>query len=329
MSVIFLRRLACGAAVALPLALSACSSGSGSTDSSATSESAVAANCPGAPVNVVVSVDQWGDIVRDLGGDCATVTTIIAGSSLDPHDYEPSPADAAKFVDAQLIVINGGHYDEWAAQLAASSAPDAPVVEALADGDEDHQEHEGEEHGEHEADGVNPHVWYSPDAVTATADAVTAKLSELSPDAAAYFEERRGEFAESLQPYDALIEQIRSGAAGKTYAATESVFDDMATAVGLTNRTPEGYQVAASNESDPSPADLDAFTRLLSDKGVDVLIYNIQTEGSVPQQLRTAAESAGVPVVEVTESVAPGAETFQSWQVTQLDALAKALGVAS
>ena len=58
-----------------------------------------------------------------------------------------------------------------------------------------------------------------------------------------------------------------------------------------------------------------------------VLIYNTQTEGSVPQQLRAAAEKAGVPVVDVTETVAPGADSFEAWQVAQLTALAKALGV--
>ena len=35
-----------------------------------------------------------------------------------------------------------------------------------------------------------------------------------------------------------------------------------------------------------------------------MLIYNRQTEGAVPEQLRAAAEQAGVPVVEVTETVA-------------------------
>jgi zinc/manganese transport system substrate-binding protein len=102
----------------------------------------------------------------------------------------------------------------------------------------------------------------------------------------------------------------------------------MASAVGLVNRTPAGYQTAATNESDPSPADLDAFIRLLGARGVDVLIYNVQTEGSVPQQIRAAAEQAGVPVVDVTETVPPGTTSFQTWQVDQLSALAKALGVS-
>jgi len=317
-----LRILAAGLVLAAPFGLTACAGGSESAQSTATT--GASGPCPVTPVNVVVSVDQWGDIVSELGGDCARVTTVLASSAVDPHDYEPAPSDAAKFDGAQLVVINGGHYDEWAAKLAASSAPDAAVIDALEAGGAEHGE---EGHGEgHDAE-PNPHAWYSPAAVTAVADAVTAELGKLAPDAAGYFDERRTAFTETLKPYDDLIDSIKASASGKTYAATESVFDDMAAALGLVNRTPEGYQVASANESDPSPADLDAFLRLLADKGADVLIYNVQTEGSVPQQIRTAAEQAGVPVVEVTETVPPGSTTFESWQVNQLTALAKALGV--
>jgi zinc/manganese transport system substrate-binding protein len=107
------------------------------------------------------------------------------------------------------------------------------------------------------------------------------------------------------------------------------VFDLMAQALGLTDKTPAGYQTASANESDPAPADLSAFRQLLAAKGVDVLIYNTQTEGSLPEQIRDAAEQAGVPVVNVTETPAPGTVSFEAWQVDQLTALAKALGVST
>jgi zinc/manganese transport system substrate-binding protein len=94
------------------------------------------------------------------------------------------------------------------------------------------------------------------------------------------------------------------------------------------NATPPGYRAASANDSDPSPADLEAFRRALADRRIDVLIYNTQTEGSVPEQIRAAAEAAGVPVVKVTETVPPGTTSFETWQVAQLTALAKALGVA-
>lgn len=332
-----LARLVVGVLLASPALLVGCSS-SGDEEAAPPSD---APPCPTSPVEVVVSVDQWGDIVSELAGACANVTTLLAGSSVDPHDFEPSPADAAKFEGAQLVVINGGHYDEWADKLARSSAPDAPVIDAVSVGGSGGADHEGEspeEHaahgdgdgGEHDhggADGGNPHVWYRPATVTAVADAVTAELTKLVPAAGQYFAERRSAVAAAFAPYDDAVARIKAGAAGKTYAATESVFDDMAEALGLRNTTPSGFAAAASNETDPSPADLDAFLNLLRDRGADVLIYNTQTEGSVPEQLRAAAESAGVPVVEVTETVAPGAESFEAWQVNQLTALAEALGV--
>ena len=79
---------------------------------------------------MVVSVDQWGDIVSELGGSCTNVKTVLASSSLDPHEYEPSPADAVSFTGAKLVVVNGADYDSWASKLAASSAASARVVNA-------------------------------------------------------------------------------------------------------------------------------------------------------------------------------------------------------
>ncbi len=311
-------------ALALTLLLSGCGSNrtaespspadtSAKADTTASAAPGSASACPTAPVDVVVSVDQWGDIVSELGGACTNVRTVLASSSVDPHDYEPSPADASSFAGAQLVVVNGADYDHWASDLAANSAKNAPVISAAE--------------VTRTADGANPHLWYNPAAVTAGADAVTAELSKIDPAAAGYFTERRAAFTATMQPYSALSEKIKAGATGKSYAATESVFDYQAEALGLVNKTPEGYQRAAANESEPTPADIEAFRKALGDKQIDVLIYNTQTEGSIPEQIRAAAEANGVPVVEVTETVAPGETTFVSWQDKQLDALAKALGV--
>jgi len=277
------------------------------------STAAAPAPCPVAPVNVVVSVDQWGDIVSDLGGQCTAVKTVLASSSVDPHDYEPSPADAALFTGAQLVVINGAGYDSWAAKLAATSAQNTPVVDA------------GKVTAT--AEGANPHLWYSPPAVTAVADAVTAELSKLQPKAADYFRNQRVAFTTALDPYNELINKIKTGVAGKSYAATETVFDYQAQALGLVNKTPAGYQSASANESDPAPADIADFTTALADHQIDVLIYNTQTEGSIPEQIRAAAQQAGVPVVNVTETVPPGVTSFETWQDDQLTALGRALGV--
>jgi zinc/manganese transport system substrate-binding protein len=311
-------RASVAVAVALALAATGCSTGQPNASEPARTvgtpgATTAAASCPTAPVPVVVSVDQWGDIVSELGGGCASVKTVLASSSVDPHEYEPSPADAASFTGAKLVVVNGAGYDPWASKLAASAAG-AQVLSAAA--------------VTKTPDGANPHLWYLPSAVSAVADAVTAELSKLDPRAGDYFSQRRSQFTGAMAPYTDLIAKIRTAAAGKSYAATETVFDYQAQAVGLVNKTPEGYQRATANGSDPSPADIDAFRTALAGRRVDVLIYNTQTEGSIPQQIRSAAEQAGVPVVNVTETVPPRQTSFEGWQYAQLVTLGKALGVA-
>jgi zinc/manganese transport system substrate-binding protein len=271
--------------------------------------------CPGDVVDVVVSVGQWGSLAKDLGGDCATVTTVVSSGATDPHDFEPSVADIAAFSDAGLVVVNGAGYDTWASD-AVANLDERPVVVDAA-----------EVVGV--AEGEDPHLWYEPDAVEQVGTAVSDRLTAASPGAAGYFADRRTAWDAELADYDATIGQVRARAAGHTYAATEAVFDRMAAAVGLTDGTPEGYRRAASNESDPAPGDVTAFERALGDGSIDVLVYNTQTSGSIPEQLRASAEEAGVPVVEVTESMPDAAGSFFAWQQAQLEALSDALAGAS
>jgi zinc/manganese transport system substrate-binding protein len=274
------------------------------------------AGCPADVLDVVVSVGQWGDLVRSLAGDCANVTTVVDSSAVDPHDFEPTTGDLARFEDADLVVLNGAHYDHWAEAAVANLDPGPTVVDAA---DVVGARGPG-------GDAVNPHLWYSPADVQQTAEAVTAALVGLSPAASSYLAARAADWTATLAPYRDEVAVLRASAAGRTYAATESVFDLMAAAIGLADVTPAGYRAAAGNGSDPAPGDIAAFEAALADGTVDVLVVNTQTEGSVPGQLRRAAEADGVPVMEVTESVPAGAGSFAAWQLHQLRQLSQALG---
>lgn len=294
-------------AAALAVALLGTAVGCG-TDSGSASEPR--GDCPTEPVEVAVTVNPWGEIIKRLGGDCARVTTVVA-SSTDPHDFEPAPMDIARLTTARLVVLNGLGYDEWARRAVGALDRRPEVVDA------------GEVAGRRAGD--NPHVWYSPDVVRATSDAVTARLKKISPGAGGYFDARRADWERSLGPYDAEIDRIRSVAAGRTYIATEPVYDDMAAALGLRDVTPEGYRRAVMNGSEPAPGDVEEFRSILQRRAADVMVFNTQTEGSLTSRLRSSAQSSGVPVVEVTETVPEGTSSFVDWQVRQLRALAKAL----
>jgi zinc/manganese transport system substrate-binding protein len=311
------------------LVLAGCSE-SGSADSGAAVRSGDADACPGEVVEVAVSVGQWSDLVGHLGGACATVTTVVASSAVDPHSFEPDTADIAAFSGADLVVVNGAGYDGWAEAAVENLDPAPALVDVAAvaglEGDDSAEDHAEETHADEAGHGgADPHLWYEPELLPEVAAAVTQELRTLSQDAAGYFDEQAAAWAQELQPYLDAVESLRAEADGRTYAATETVFDRMAAALGLTDATPEGYRRAAGNESEPAPGDLTAFEAALADGSVDVLVYNTQTRGSIPEQLRAAAEDAGVPVVEVTESPTDADGSFVAWQLAQLSALSDAL----
>jgi zinc/manganese transport system substrate-binding protein len=300
----------------LPLALAALLLAGCTGDSEPANGAAVASGdpkaCPGEVVDVVVSVSQWSDVVRQVAGDCANVTTIVASGAVDPHDFEAGTADLAAFSDAELVVVNGADYDSWAESAVATLDP-APAVLRAADV------------VDAPAAGRDPHLWYEPEIVHAMGPAVADALAALSPDATTYLQQRAAAWQADLRRYTDAVVALSSTASGRTYAATETVFDRMAAAVGLVDVTPEGYRRAVSNRSEPAPGELAAFEAALAGGSADVLIYNTQTSGSVPEQLRSAAEDAGVPVVEVTESPSDVNGSFVAWQLAQLSALSDAL----
>jgi zinc/manganese transport system substrate-binding protein len=298
---------AAAATVAVLAALAGCSDG----DAGPVTATGDPSNCPGEVVDVVVSVAQWGSIVDQLGGDCTNVTTVLGSGGGDPHDHEASTGDIAAFAHAELVVYNGADYDPWAADAVAGVSPRPAVLEVA--------ELAGV------ASGQDPHLWYEPELVPRFADAVTEELTALSADAAPYLQQQRQLFTTELQPYVEALARLRELSPGRTYAATEPVFDRTARAVGLADGTPEGYRDAVGNEGEPAPGDLAEFVTALADGRIDVLVYNSQTAGSLPEQVRTAAEDAGVPVVEVTESAPDDEGSFVEWQVDQLEQLSDAL----
>jgi zinc/manganese transport system substrate-binding protein len=80
------------------------------------------------------------------------------------------------------------------------------------------------------------------------------------------------------------------------------------------------------NDTEASAADIAAFERDLREKRVRVLIYNSQATEALTQRMLKLAQQSQVPTMSVTETQ-PAGETYQTWMLTQLDALGAALAV--
>src|SRR5947209_20578718 len=73
----------------------------------ATELSSVGATTSGDPLQVVAAENFWGSIASQLGGERVHVSSVITSPATDPHDYEPTAADARTMAGAKLAIVNG------------------------------------------------------------------------------------------------------------------------------------------------------------------------------------------------------------------------------
>ena len=283
-------------------------------------------------ISVVASTNVYGSIAEAIGGDLVTVTSLISSAAQDPHSFEASAQDQLALSKADLVIENGGGYDPFIDTLLEASATDVPVVTASeasglleSDGEpaEDataDDDHEGHDHIE----GFNEHVWYDFHGVGHVAEAIADQLSSIDAGNAATYTANYEAFSAQLETLEETAEALHSTTEGLGVAITEPVPLYLLTEAGFTNQTPEAFSEAIEEGTDVAPAVLQQTLALFSSKSVALLAYNSQTASAETEQVRTAAEAAGIPVVEFTETMPDGAD-YVSWMTDNLDAISAAL----
>lgn len=302
------RRMAAAAALATSIALvSACSTAGGSTGPGA----------GGRVIDVVAAENFWGSIASQLGGKHVHVTSIITNPNTDPHSYEPTAGDARTIAIAQFVIENGIGYDPWAARLVAADQSSAQKVLDV-----------GTLLGV--PAGGNPHRWYNPTDVRAVINAITAHYIKLDPADTTYFEQRRTYFTTvALRPYYALIAAIKAKYAGTPVGASESIFAMLAPALGLKLITPYSFLRAISEGTEVSAADKQTIDNQIKHHLIKIYVYNSQNVTPDVQTQVAAARSERIPVTTITETLAPPTDTYQAWQVRQLEGIEAALAAAT
>ncbi|YCK83578.1 zinc ABC transporter substrate-binding protein [Arthrobacter sp. D3-18] len=285
-------------------------------------------------IEVVTSTNVYGDVVKAIGGDKVDVNAIITKTSQDPHSYEATAQDKLLISKAKLVVENGGGYDEFLHKIADETKVgheniiSAVEISGLAPEEEGHaaesssaEAHSEEEHAHGE---FNEHVWYNLDAMGKLADAVAVKLGSLDSESASTFTANADSFKAKLSELTGKLGDIKAGNEHAPVAVTEPVPLYLLEAAGLENKTPEAYSAAIEEETDVPPAVLKETTDLVSAKSVRLLAYNQQTEGPQTESVKRAAENAGVPVVNFTETLPDGKDYLQ-WMADNVESISAAL----
>jgi zinc/manganese transport system substrate-binding protein len=216
-------------------------------------------------LNVVASFSILGDLVRNVGGERVSVTTLV-GPDGDVHVYTPAPADAKKIADAKLVVINGLGLEGWLPRLVQSSGGKAAMVTAsqgitpLKIGSD-----------------ADPHAWQSvANARIYVANIRDALVAADPAGAEAY----RANAERYLAKLDALEREVREAVARipearRKVISTHDAFGYFAAAYGIEFIAPQGV----STESEVSARDIARIiTEVRATKIPAVFLENISDD---------------------------------------------------
>lgn len=145
------------------------------------------------------------EIVQQVGGDHVDVAALVK-PGVDPHEYEPTPADLRKVGDAQLILTSGKHLENYLSKLQEATGGKADLFEVgdhlpslkMKPGDE-------EKNGPVDSSGmvVDPHWWHSVGNVKQATKIIRDELIKLDPA-------DKGDFEKNAKAYLAKLDELES-----------------------------------------------------------------------------------------------------------------------
>jgi len=176
---------------AAALVLAACGGGEDAADTTAATGA----------LTIVATTSVLGDVVTNIVGAAATVE-VIMGAGVDPHDFQPSPQQAAAIQSADLVIAVGLGLEEGLLDVIASAENDGtPVIELAAQLDPiAFAGSRGDESG-----GEDPHFWQDPSRMATAVELIADRLGAI--DGSVDWGATAAAYAAQLRALDAAIDE--------------------------------------------------------------------------------------------------------------------------
>ena len=254
-------------------------------------------------ISIVTTTNVYSDIAKNIVGKYGTATAIIDKSSVDPHDFDPTTADAKKVAQANIIVANGLGYDSWMNKLA-KSVDKKPVLVG--------EDLMGLKSGD------NPHIWYNLDMPTKYVEYLVKRLSKLDKKHAAYFKENGEKYLAKIDKIKQLAQANKGDQ--KTVFVSEPVFDYALQEAGY-KIGDKKFEEAIENGTDPSPKTINEMNNAIKQKKIAFFVNNTQASSSTVKSFVKLAKKNNVPVLNVRETI-PNNTTYLAWMKENYQKLA-------
>ncbi len=222
-------------------------------------------------IKVVASFSILGDMVGQVTGDLAEVTTIV-GPDADAHVYTPSASDAKAVADADVVFVNGLGFETWSQTLIETSGTDATVFVAT----------EGVTPLTVEGE-IDPHAWNALTNGMIYVANIADAMASIDPEHAETYQANARAYAARLEALHerALGELDKLPAEQRTVVTAHDAFGYLADAYGMTFLAPVGIDT----EAEPSAKELAALIDHLKETGAGALFVENITSPALVEQI--------------------------------------------
>jgi zinc/manganese transport system substrate-binding protein len=228
---------------------------------------------------VTASFSILGDLVRVVGGDRVSVTTLV-GPDQDAHAFEPKPSDVKTILSSKLVVSNGLGFEPWANKLVQSAGYQGPLLIAS----KGIKTRTMREDGHTETD---PHAWQNPNNVVLYTRNIAAALTKADPQGAASYQARSDAFIQELQTMDFWAsEQFAAIPPSKRKAITSHDAFGYFAHYGVTFLAPQGV----NTNSEPSAKQVAQLIRQIKREKIRAVF--VENMGN-PQLIAQLSKDAG------------------------------------
>jgi zinc/manganese transport system substrate-binding protein len=240
-------------------------------------------------LKVVASFSILGDLAKNVAGDRASVATLV-GPNGNAHVYAPSPADAKKVADTNLVFVNGLGFEGWLERLIRASNTKAPIVVA-SNGIKPRQRSGDHDHG-HDHGAADPHAWQSVANVKVYVANIRDALIAADPAGKATYEANAASY---LVKIDALEREVRDVVARipaerRRVLTSHNAFGYFEDAYGIDFIAPQGL----STDAEPSAKDVAAIiTQVKKQKVSGIFLENVTDPRLVNQIANETAAKVG------------------------------------
>jgi zinc/manganese transport system substrate-binding protein len=268
---------------------------------------------PGAGLTVVTTTTVFADMVRNVGGDYVTVTSLV-GKNGDVHTFEPKPADVQTVSGAKLLVMNGLGLDDWLEKTITNAAASGTPLVKLGVGLPGVALLAGEQPGTQ-----NPHLWMDVKYAELYVDRIAAALKTADAAHATQYDAQASAYEQRLETLDASVRAriATIPATNRKLVSFHAAFPYFAREYGITI---VGVAVEAPGQ-DPSAGYTAQLITAIKAAGVKAIFSESQFPAKLVEQL--AAETGAKVVANLYDDALgdPPVTSYEAvinWDVDQL-----------